>query len=376
MMKAVAVDGSAESVSNEDVLIDTLSEQEQSAIFIFAMRGNWDFLREFLKHHQYEKMMSNSRRATYEKLNISFNELKSTNKSVFDLIFKEIKDYAFSILTISNKAIYSINLQKKEFNDLLKKISSEPQDNALDIVDRTEDFSSKKNNSCWIDYDNCKVCFFPTVKEANKRTSLDPKKHPGMEGFDSLYGFELVKNQYIDCLLLTKDKAFMLVDVIDDDSHEYCKQSYDVLLPKIKAEITKHTNVLNISTKDIFNSIGLICVQNTNPYKKTDYSVHEINFITPELSRYTAKKSPNKPDIRKDTFNKDGLKKNIKSLVFYKVSFNIDRIHPVIGFKYKVMVSIPGMYSRAAHGKGKVDYFLSTNFLNMGDFKIIEPLIL
>lgn len=121
MMKAVAVDGSAESVSNEDVLIDTLSEQEQSAIFIFAMRGNWDFLREFLKHHQYEKMMSNSRRATYEKLNISFNELKSTNKSAFDLIFKEIKDYAFSILTISNKAIYSINLQKKELDDLLKK---------------------------------------------------------------------------------------------------------------------------------------------------------------------------------------------------------------------------------------------------------------
>ncbi|HBR0392899.1 hypothetical protein P0158_27500 [Klebsiella pneumoniae] len=375
-MKAVAIDGSVGSVSNEDVLIDTLSEQEQSAIFLFSMRGNWDFIRDFLKHHQLEKMMSNSRRSTYEKLSISFNELKNKNKAAFDLVFKEIKDYALSILTISNKAIYSLNLPKKELGTLLKNISSEPQDNALDIVDRTEDLSSKKNNSCWIDYENCKVCFFPTIKEANKKTSLDPKKHAGMEGFDSLYGFELVRNQYIDCLLLTKDKAFMLVDVIDDDSHEYCKQSYDLLLPKIKTEIIKHTHVANISTKDIFNSVGLLCVQDTDPYKKANYSVHEINFITPELSRYTAKKSPNKPDIRKDTFNKDGLKNNIQSLIFYKVSFNIDRSHPVIGFKYKVIVSIPGSYSRAAHGKGKVDYFLSTNFLNMSDFNIIEPLIL
>ncbi len=143
-MKAVAIDGSVGSVSNEDVLIDTLSEQEQSAIFLFSMRGNWDFIRDFLKHHQLEKMMSNSRRSTYEKLSISFNELKNKNKAAFDLVFKEIKDYALSILTISNKAIYSLNLPKKELGTLLKNISSEPQDNALDIVDRTEDLSSKK----------------------------------------------------------------------------------------------------------------------------------------------------------------------------------------------------------------------------------------
>ncbi|EOZ9386073.1 hypothetical protein L8O31_12765 [Enterobacter bugandensis] len=375
-MKAVAIDGGVESVSNEDVLINALSEQEQSAIFLFAMRGNWEFIRDFLKHHSLDNLMSNSRRATYEKLNISFNELKDKNKAAFELVFKEIKDYALSILTISNKAIYSINLQQKDVDALLNSINSDPQDNALDIVDRSEDFSGQKRNSCWIDYENCKVCFFPSVKEANKKTSLDPKKHPGMEGFDSLYGYELVKNQYIDCLLLTHDKAFMLVDVIDDDSHEYCKQSYDILLPKIKLEILKHTQISNISTKDIFNSIGLICVQDTAPYNKANYSVHEINFITPELSRYTAKKSPNKPDIRNDTFNKDGLKNNIQSLIFYKVSFNIDKTHPIVGFKYKVIVSIPGSYSKAAHAKGKTDYFLSTNFLSMSDFRTIEPLIL
>ncbi|WP_193164003.1 hypothetical protein [Enterobacter ludwigii] len=375
-MKAVAIDGGVESVSNEDVLINALSEQEQSAIFLFAMRGNWEFIRDFLKHHSLDNLMSNSRRATYEKLNISFNELKDKNKAAFELVFKEIKDYALSILTISNKAIYSINLQQKDIDALLNSINSDPQDNALDIVDRSEDFSGQKRNSCWIDYENCKVCFFPSVKEANKKTSLDPKKHPGMEGFDSLYGYELVKNQYIDCLLLTHDKAFMLVDVIDDDSHEYCKQSYDILLPKIKLEILKHTQISSISTKDIFNSIGLICVQDTAPYNKANYSVHEINFITPELSRYTAKKSPNKPDIRNDTFNKDGLKNNIQSLIFYKVSFNIDKTHPIVGFKYKVIVSIPGSYSKAAHAKGKTDYFLSTNFLSMSDFRTIEPLIL
>ncbi|EMS8797296.1 hypothetical protein ACTLKO_004626 [Enterobacter ludwigii] len=375
-MKAVAIDGGVESVSNEDVLINALSEQEQSAIFLFAMRGNWEFIRDFLKHHSLDNLMSNSRRATYEKLNISFNELKDKNKAAFELVFKEIKDYALSILTISNKAIYSINLQQKDIDALLNSINSDPQDNALDIVDRSEDFSGQKRNSCWIDYENCKVCFFPSVKEANKKTSLDPKKHPGMEGFDSLYGYELVKNQYIDCLLLTHDKAFMLVDVIDDDSHEYCKQSYDILLPKIKLEILKHTQISSISTKDIFNSIGLICVQDTAPYNKANYSVHEINFITPELSRYTAKKSPNKPDIRNDTFNKDGLKNNIQSLIFYKVSFNIDKTHPIVGFKYKVIVSIPGTYSKAAHAKGKTDYFLSTNFLSMSDFRTIEPLIL
>lgn len=375
-MKAVAIDGGVESVSNEDVLINALSEQEQSAIFLFAMRGNWEFIRDFLKHHSLDNLMSNSRRATYEKLNISFNELKDKNKAAFELVFKEIKDYALSILTISSKAIYSINLQQKDIDALLNSINSDPQDNALDIVDRSEDFSGQKRNSCWIDYENCKVCFFPSVKEANKKTSLDPKKHPGMEGFDSLYGYELVKNQYIDCLLLTHDKAFMLVDVIDDDSHEYCKQSYDILLPKIKLEILKHTQISSISTKDIFNSIGLICVQDTAPYNKANYSVHEINFITPELSRYTAKKSPNKPDIRNDTFNKDGLKNNIQSLIFYKVSFNIDKTHPIVGFKYKVIVSIPGSYSKAAHAKGKTDYFLSTNFLSMSDFRTIEPLIL
>ena len=280
-MKAVAIDGGVESVSNEDVLINALSEQEQSAIFLFAMRGNWEFIRDFLKHHSLDNLMSNSRRATYEKLNISFNELKDKNKAAFELVFKEIKDYALSILTISNKAIYSINLQQKDVDALLNSINSDPQDNALDIVDRSEDFSGQKRNSCWIDYENCKVCFFPSVKEANKKTSLDPKKHPGMEGFDSLYGYELVKNQYIDCLLLTHDKAFMLVDVIDDDSHEYCKQSYDILLPKIKLEILKHTQISNISTKDIFNSIGLICVQDTAPYNKANYPG------TPQRNRQT-----------------------------------------------------------------------------------------
>jgi len=372
-MKAVAI---AEVVSNEDMLIDVLNEQEQSAIFLFSMRGNWDFIREFLKHHQLEKMMSNSRRSTYEKLSVSFNELKKNNSTSFNLIFKEIKKYALSILTINNKAIYSIHINKKELTSLLKKIPSLPEENALDIVDRTEDFSAKKNNSYWIDYENCKICFFPVIKESNKKTSLDPQKHPGMENFDSLYGFESVKNQYIDCLILTKDKAFMLVDVIDDDSHEYCKQSYDILLPKIKTEMLNHAKVSSISTKDIFNSIGLICVQNTAPYNKSQYSVHEMNFITPELSRYTAKKSPNKPDIRSDTFNKDGLKNNITSLIFYKVSFNIERTHVGVGFKYKTIVSIPGSYSRAAHAKGKVDYFLSTNFLSMSDFNAIESLII
>ncbi|HCT6782381.1 TPA: hypothetical protein OT697_003135 [Proteus mirabilis] len=375
-MNALVMDGSIGRISSKGVLVKTLSEQEENAIFLFSMRGNWDFIRKFLKYHQLEELMSNSRRSTYDKLSINLNSLKISNKTAFDLVFKEIKDYALSILTISNKAIYSLHLEKKEISSLLKKIKSEPKDKALDIVDRTEDLSSQKNSFCWIDYENCKVCFFPTIKEANKKTSLDPQKYPEMKGFDSLYGFELVKNQYIDCLLLTKDKAFMLVDVIDDDSHEYCKQSYDTLLPKIKTEILKYIKVSKISTKDIFDSVGLICVQDKLPHKGANYSVHEINFITPELSRYMAKKSPNKPDIRKDTFNKDGLKNNIQSLIFYKVSFNIDRSHQTVGFKYKLIVSIPGSYARAAHAKGKVDYFLSTNFLSMNDFKIIEPLIL
>ncbi|WBG93466.1 hypothetical protein N5580_21135 (plasmid) [Pantoea piersonii] len=366
---------SLETSSNDEQLIDTLSQSDIGSLYIFVMRGHWDFLREFLRKINLEAAMSNGRLATFEKLKLSMNEMKKRNTVSFEGVMRSIKKLSLSLLTINNKAVYLLNIPSDYFAEIQGKLKGKDKKDAFHVVDTSENLTESNENPVWIDYEGNYACLFPSIKEANKRVKLDPKNIPGMEMFDSLYGFETKKNQYIDCLIIKNNKAYLLIDVTDEDKADFCLEAKLKTLPRLKIELDKLKKTQPIETKDIFNVIEKVCIQSESPYKESNYSVHEMDFVSPELSRYSGSKSPNRPDIRNDAFNKAGLQKTKSSLIYYKVSFNFDRRHPVVGFPYKLIVGIPGTYKRAATGNGRVDYFLSNNFFTVDDFNLIEPLI-
>ncbi|KHJ65582.1 hypothetical protein QU24_23570 [Pantoea rodasii] len=364
--------------SNEENLVDFLTQHEQGSLYVFLTKCPWQFVKEVISASKLEDCLSNSKDRTFEKMVVVLNELKKVDKIAFDKIFKSISFYAINSLSFNKKAFYPLALSESYIKSIIPGIEKTTGD-IFNFIDTPLNHVTDEDRQWFIDK-NYVACFFFSFKQVESKTKINPNEFDSLKHFDQIFGYEKKEKQFFDAFFINKsnNKAYLVVDISETDNADFCLEAQRNLLPKIRQEIHKYKTAPNVIKRDLFSTIEKICLQEEVHLKAIPYSIHEMNFISRELTRYTEKKSPFHADVRKDLFHIGGFEKAKKKLVFYKVSFNLDKIIVDYNFKYKLLASIPGTYKRAVSGSSNSDnanYFTVSNCLTYSDFLEIAVMV-
>lgn len=366
---------------NSSVLIDALTSNQQRVINSFVTKMPWALVKESFKFFEIDDVGSNQKSKTSDNLIIYLNEeLKSNPKETKDLI-EQLKKQLLDNLSFGTKAVFSYDLNAKALKGIESSLSTllSKKDFPSHLLSESEINKAKINKLKLVskDSNNNMVCFvFSSVKTLEKTTKLDPSLHKGLEAFSKLYGKEIIRKQYFDTILLdyNTNKMRVLIDVTDNEPSDF-----SIFYKQELLNVIKNTSNLNLTSKekDVFSIVTDICEQQKQPYSMLTYSVHELCFVSIEGTNYKEKKSPSKPDIRKDVFHSAGEKGANGNLNFYKVGVNFNRSVIQPAYKYKLLLTIPGTFKRCVGGSSseKIDLFLTKNCMSYDDFLLISKVM-
>lgn len=364
--------------SNEDNLVDFLTQEEQGALYVFLTKCPWLFVKEVITSSKLDNCLSNSKDKTFEKMVIVLDTLKKDDRDSFDEFYVKVNYYSHNSLTFNKKAFYPLTLSEEYIKDIIPEIEKETG-TIFNFVD-TPLNSVTDEDSQWFITKDYLACFFYSFKQVESKTKINPNDFDSLRHFDQIFGYEKKEKQFFDGFFINRsnNRSYLVIDISETDNADFCMEAQRVILPKIKQEIHKFKEAPNLLKRDLFATIEKICLQEDGHLTDIPYSIHEMNFISGEMTRYTEKKSPFHADVRKDLFHIGGFEKAKQDLIFYKVSFNLDKLVADYGYKYKLLASIPGSYKRAVSGSGISDnanYFTLSNCLSYSDFSQVSLMV-
>ncbi|MCA1178614.1 MULTISPECIES: hypothetical protein [unclassified Pantoea] len=367
--------------ANSTNLIDALNSEQQRVINGFVTKMPWALVKEAFKYFEIDDVGSNQKVKTAENLVSYLNSEIKVNKSETLDLLKDLRFQLLNNIGFGDKGIYSYKSNSKQMKAVDSALSTllPKKDFATFIKSESEVTNSKVSKPKLVSRDvGGKVTrfIFSSIKTIEKTTKLDPANHEGLETFSKLYGKEIIKKQYFDSITLDYDanKIRIMIDNSDNESLDFSAFYRQELIKIIKKEAGVD---LTSKEDDVFHVVTDVCEQKKLPYSTLRYSVHELNFVSIEGTNYKEKKSPSKPDVRKDAFHSAGEKGANGNISFYRVGINFNKQLVKPDYKYKLILTIPGTFKRCIGGNAaeKIDIFIIKSCMSYDDYVTISKVM-